>query len=133
MPVRVKVDLDGPFFRRDPRKTFRKNVREFMDEVAGLGEETVKGALRAGESGRQPLRAITPERVSGHVRGRTSSLTGKRWALTAVVSVDTSGRDRRQAIAIKAAAASIERRTGVFRKSTSAIRRAKTNLLKGLT
>jgi hypothetical protein len=133
MARRLKgVDLSGPFFRRDPVRTWRENVRDFMDEIAKTGEAEVKAQLRSGEGRRAPIRGVTPARVSGHVVGRTSSLSGKRWAATAVISVRPPG-DRRQAIAVAAAAAEIEAREHIFRRASARIRRARTNLLKGLT
>lgn len=126
------MDMTGPFFDHDPAKTFRRNVRDFMDEVAAIGEAEVKAQLRSGEGSRRPIRGVTPARVSGHVVGRTSSLSGKRWAVTAVVSPRPTG-SRKQAIAVMAAAAEIEKREHVFRRATARLRKAKTNLLKGLT
>ena len=126
------LEKSGPFFTKDPQKTFRKNVREFMDEVAALGEAEVKSAMRAGESGRREMRGIQPARVSGHVVGRTSSLKGKRWALTAVVSINNSGLTAEQGRTLMAAGAEIEKREHVFRRTTARLRRARTDLLKGL-
>jgi hypothetical protein len=131
MARRLKgVDMTGPFFRRDPVKTWRDNVKDFMDEVAALGEAEVKAQLRQGEGIRAPL--SVGGRVSNYVVGRTSSLSGKRWAVTAVVSPRPSG-SRREAIAVMAAASEIEAREHVFRTASARLKRAKTNLLKGLT
>jgi hypothetical protein len=131
MARRLKgVDLSGPFFRKDPVKTWRANVRDFMDEVAAIGEAEVKAQLQSGQGDRRPLRY--GGRVSDHIVGRTRSLAGRRWAVTAVVSPRPRG-SRREAISLMAAAAEIEAREHVFRRATSRIRRAKTNLLKGLT
>jgi hypothetical protein len=124
------VDLSGPFFRSDPAKTFRKNIRDFMDEIAKTGEADVVAQMRAGQGGRAEIRG--GGRVADYVRGRTSSISGKRWAVTAVVSVRPTG-DRKRAIAIMAAASEIEAREHIFRRTTSRLRKAKTNLLKGLT
>jgi hypothetical protein len=93
--------------------------------------------MRAGESGRLPISAgVTPNRVSGHVVGRTSSLVGKRWQATGVVSVQNRGYSREQGIALMAAASRVERQTGAFRKTTGRLRRAKKAnvdaLLKGI-
>jgi hypothetical protein len=130
MVRRAGVDMSGPFFRRDPKKTFRKNLRDFMDEVAELGEADVVAQLRAGEGRRASIRG--GGRVSQFVQGRTSSIRGKRWAVTAVVSVRPVG-DRKRAVAIMAAAAEIEAREHVFRRTTARLRKARTNLVKGLT
>lgn len=126
------LEKNGPFFRKDPQKTFRKNVRDFLDEVAELGEAEVQAAMRAGQGNRREMRGIKPARVSGHVRGRTSSLSGKRWALTAVVSINNSGLSKRQGITLMAAGAEIEKREHVFRRTTARLRKARTDLLKGL-
>jgi hypothetical protein len=134
MARRLKgVDMTGPFFQRDPVKTWRENVKDFMDEVAALGEAEVKAQLKSGEGRRAPIHGVTPARVSAYVVGRTKSLTGKRWGVTAVVSVRPFTMGRKEAISIMAAAAEIEKREHVFRTATARIKRAKTNLLKGLT
>ncbi len=126
------MDLSGPFFTRDPAKTFRQNIRDFMDEVADVGADDVRAQLRAGEDRRAPIHGVSPSRVSAYVQGRTSSLRGKRWAVTAVVSVRPVG-SRRQAISIMAAASRVEAQTHAFRRTASRLRKARTDLLKGLT
>lgn len=132
MAKRVRIEFEGPFFKKDPRKTFRQNVRDFMDEVAELGEAQVQAEMRRGQASRQPMRGVEPDRVSGHVRGRTKSLKGRRWAVTAVVSVRPDGLTARQAKTLMAAASRIESREHTFRRVASAIRAARTDLLKGL-
>lgn len=130
----VTTKLEGPFFRRDPVKTYRQNVRDFMDQVAKLGEDEVKAAMRSGESRRRPVSSgVQPARVSAHVRGRTTSLAGKRWQVSATVSV--SGRTvagRKQSVALKAAAAEIEKREKAFARASSRINRVRVDLAKGL-
>lgn len=135
--VITTIDLSGPFFQRDPVKTFRANVREMMDAVAAEGEADAKAQLRAGEGSRAPISAgVSPARVSGHVRGRTRALSGRRWAVTAVVSINNRGLSRRQGIALMAAAARVESQTHAFRRTTSRIRRSRAvnqaELFKGL-
>lgn len=125
------VDLSGPFFQRDPVKTWRENVKDFMDEVAKVGEADVGAQLRASQGNRAQL--SIGGRVSHYVVGRTKSLSGKRWATTAVVSVRPASIGSRKAIAVMAAAAEIEKRERVFARAASHVRRAKANLLKGLT
>lgn len=119
------IDLAGPFFQRDPGKTFRQNVRVLMDAVVREGEQDVRAQLQAGEGGRQPLRGISPDRVSGHVRGRTSNLSGRRWAVTGVVSVNNRGFTPKQGITLMAAAARLEQRIHAFRKTTARIRKSR--------
>lgn len=134
--IATEIDLTGPFFTRDPKKTFRRNVREMMASVAELAEADVKAQLAQGEGSRKPMRGITPSRVSGHVIGRTRSLRGKPWAVTAVVSVNNSGFTKRQGTTLMAAASELEGRLKVFRRTTSRLRRASkvtvAELLKGL-
>jgi hypothetical protein len=134
-PAVTTIDLSGPFFKSDPVKTFRQNVRVLMDAVAAEGEQDVKAQLRAGNSGRAAIRRIG-DHTSDHVIGRTRSLAGKRWALTAVVSVNNSGLSRAQGISLMAAASSVEGRVHAFRKTKNRIGRTrKTNLselLKGI-
>lgn len=136
MPRRspTSIDLSGPFFTKDPRRTFRQNIRDFMDVVAKEGEEDVKTQMRSGEGGRKPMRGIQPARVSGHVVGRTRSLGNRRWSTTAVVSVNNTGLTQRQGVTLMAAASVLERRHRYFRRTLSRLRKAgKTvDLLKGL-
>lgn len=121
-PIATTISLDGPFFSRDPAKTFRKNVREYMAALAEQGESDVKAQLRQGEAARAPVsRGVG--RVSHHVRGRAQSLRGKPWASTAVVSVNNSGWSQAEGIALMAAAAEIESRTRVFKRTTSRLRK----------
>jgi hypothetical protein len=127
-----RVDFTGPFFTKDPAKTLRQNIADMMDRLAAEGERDVKQQI-SGRSGSMPgYTGWTHSRV----RGRTSSLGGKRWAVTAVISTDTSGMSARDAIRTKAAAASIERRFHPFRRTSTALRRARAvvaaNLTKGM-
>lgn len=134
--ITTTIDRSGPFFQRDPTRTFRQNVRVLMDKVAEAGEADVKAQLRQGEGGRKKLRGITPPRVSGHVVGRTRNLRGKRWAVTAVVSVNNSGLSKRQGVSLMAASAMLEGRLHAFRRTTNRVRRARSvnvdELLKGI-
>lgn len=134
--ITTTIDLSGPFFRNDPGKTFRQNVRLLMERIAEEGEADVTAQLRAGESSRAPIRRLG-DRVSDHVIGRTRSLTGKRWAVSAVVSVNNSGLSQAQGISLMAAAASVEQRTRACRRTTSRLRRARAvnraELLKGIS
>lgn len=131
------IDLSGPFFKADPERTWRGNVRKFMAEVAELGEADVKAQLRQGEPRRRPMRGITPSRLSGHVVGRTRSLGGKPWNVTAVVSINNSGLTQKQGITLMAAGSVVEGRSKVFKRTTSRLRRARklngAELMKGLT
>lgn len=135
--IATTINAKGPFFTKDPAKTFRQNIRVLMDELAEAGESDVKAQLRSGEGGRFPLGGgIRPGRVSGHVVGRTSNLSGKRWQVTAVVSVNNRGFSKVQAVKLMAAASWLERTVRPFRRTTQRLRRlrsgAEAALLKGL-
>lgn len=134
-PMVTTISLKGPFFRADPAKSFRSNVRTMMAAVAAEGEADVKAQLRAGESSRYPL-GMGMGRVSRHVVGRTRSLTGKPWMVSAVVSVNNSGFSKAQGIKLMAAASYLEGTVHAFRKTKSRVSRSRkvneAELLKGL-
>lgn len=122
--ARPLVSMTGPFFRGDPVKTFRQNIRDLMVELTEASERDVKERMR-------------PANVTGYtssrVVGRTRAISGKPWAVTAVVSANTAGLNRRQAIRVKAAASVIESRRHPFRRAATGTRRhIKTDLAKGL-
>lgn len=75
MQPQVKVDLSGPFFQRDPSKTFAENIRHMLEGVAQEGERIASAAYPvytgAGRSG---------------VKGRVASLSGRKWYSAAVIS-----------------------------------------------
>lgn len=122
------IDMGGPFFTYQPGKTFRQNVRVLMADIAREGEADVKAQLAQGQATRKPMRLVDPDRVSGHVVGRVKNLRGKPWALNAVVSVNNSGLTKAQGQQLMAAAASIEARFHIFRRTSSRLRKAnKTN------
>lgn len=127
----LQITLEGPFFERDPGKTFRRNVRDLM---AAVGDEA-EASIRTDIEGRS-MRYSTGH-TARQLRGRTESLIGRKWETTAVISMDTRGMSRRDAIRTRAAASSIEGRWRPFRRTTGAIRRARAvlsaNLTKGLT
>jgi hypothetical protein len=137
MPSRfvTTIDKSGPFFTNDPAKTFRQNIRVLMDAIAKEGEADVKAQLQAGSSGRARISALG-DRVADHTVGRTSSIGGKRWAVTAVVSVNNLGWSRAQGISLMAAASMVERETHSFRRTTGRLRRARAintaELLRGI-
>ena len=135
--IATTIDMSGPFFRHDPRKTFRQNVRVMMAAIAAEGEDDVRAQLEAGQDRRAPISAgVQPARVSAHVVGRVQSLVGHPWAVTAVASVNNSRLTKRQGIALMAAASVLERREHAFRRTAARLRRAravnKAELLKGL-
>jgi len=134
------IDTSGPFFTKDPRKTFRQNIRTMMARVAEEGEQDIQAQQHAGESGRAPISYSSAgwsgDRVSDHVVGRVESLRGKPWQVTAVISVNNSGFSTSQGIALMAAHAEVERQTHAFRRTTGRLRRSRkvnaAELLKGL-
>jgi hypothetical protein len=131
------IDKSGPFFTKDPARTFRSNIRTMMDAVAREGQSDVRAQLQVGEGGRQPIsHGVQPGRVSAHVVGRTSNLVGKRWAVTAVVSVQNRGFTGAQGKALMAAASRVEAQTHAFRKTKGRIRSTRAmntdELLKGI-
>lgn len=133
----TSIDLSGPFFTNDPRKTFRQNARVMLARLAEEGEQDVRVQQQASESTRAPIsNKVTPDRVSGHVVGRVTALSGKRWALTAVVSVNNRGQTEAGGIALMAAASRVEERTRAFRRTTYRLRKARAinaaELLKGI-
>jgi hypothetical protein len=129
------IDMSGPFFTKDPKKTFRQNVRDMMDQLAEAGESDVKAQLQAGAGSRAVIsHGVSPDRVSEHVVGRTKSISMKRWALTAVVSVNNIGLSRQGGIALMAAASRLESQTHAFRKTAARARKVSkmNDLTKGL-
>jgi hypothetical protein len=130
------IDTSGPFFTHDPRKTFRGNIRLFMAAVADEGQRDVEAQLKSGQAEREPIRLIQPNRVSGHVVGRTKSLTGKPWEVTAVISINNRGFTKKQGTRLMAAGSVLEHRIHAFRKTKNRLRRARAvnqvELLRGL-
>jgi hypothetical protein len=131
------INTKGAFFAKDPGLTFRDNIKKLMDELAAQGEADVKAQLRAGESGRFPLGGrIVPGRVSGHVHGRTHNLAGKRWEVTAIISVNNRGFTKAQGTKLMAAHGWLESQGHAFRRTAGRLRRARavnmTELLKGI-
>jgi hypothetical protein len=114
----------GPFFRTNPRQTWRGNIRRLMERTADVMAQDVAEGFRQGAEGRAPVSRIGG-RVADRVKGRTVSRVGKRWQVTAVVSVDTADLDRREAVAVMAAASLLEGRQHPFRRSTGRLRRVK--------
>lgn len=117
------LEMTGPFFAKDPAKTFADNLEDFMDAVAKRAEAEVVARMRRGEATRD-LVSMGLGRVSDRVVGRTSNLSGRRWRVTAKVSVVPKGLVRLEAIALMAAASEVESQTGAFRKVKGRIRKA---------
>lgn len=125
-----EVELVGPFFKVDPRKTFRANARVMLTAIAEEGEKAVKT--------RSPYYTGAKGDPNAHIRdfirGRVKSLRGKPWALTAVVSslfhLYNTQNGRHYGYGRK-----LERQTRFFRRGVSSIRKQRReaeNLLRGL-
>lgn len=129
MATVTRVDFKGPFFERDVRKSMRTNIRDMMGALAQEAESDVKGQV-GGRHGSMPR---STGATYASIKGRTTSLGGKQWQVTAVVSANTGGMDRATAIRIKAAASTIERRWHPFRRTSFSIRRARAVISANLT
>lgn len=136
--TRSSISVEGPFFRNDPRKTFRQNGRVMLRGLEEEGSRDVESQYRAGQGQRAPISSgVTPNRVADHVEGRQVSTRGNPWQVTAVISVHpAAGMGGRQAVALMAAASRVEGQTGAMRKTTARLRRARkinaAELLKGI-
>lgn len=71
------IEYSGPFFEKDPVKTFRGNLRGLVESLAQDGERMVKAEL--------PRSAEAPH-YADHVIGRAKALKGKSWRMSAVVT-----------------------------------------------
>lgn len=135
MAQKLTVDLSGPFFQRDPGLTLRGNIERMMEGLAEEGERLVRTDLGRGEGQRYPL-GLGLGRVRQHAIGRVRSLQGKKWRASAVISVNNSGLTQKQGIKLMAAASYLESRLHSFRRTSSAVRRARAvvtaNLAAGL-
>lgn len=127
--LRAEIDLSGPFFTRDPRKTVKQNIRRLMEALAEEGERNVKGLMpqRTGETARG-------------VVGRVENLRGKRWAATLVVSqtrvfpwVNKGARGFVGRGEAEYRGGKLEARHHMFRKTASAMRRSRKILAANLT
>jgi len=128
----LTVRFEGPFFRSNPGKTLRGNVRDMMEALAVEAEDEVKTEVGA-HAGQMP-------RYTGYSRnaivGRVKSVAGKPWMASMVVSSSTVGKDAAESKRTLAAASIIEGRWHIFRRTASAIRRSRAvlraDLVKGL-
>jgi hypothetical protein len=71
------ITYSGPFFEKDIKKTFRGNARNLVEAIAQDGESMVRSNLPKGPAA---------PHYADFVEGRARSLSGKKWALTAVVT-----------------------------------------------
>ena len=118
---KVTVNLSGPFFQRDPGKTLYANIGRMLEGLAEEGERLVKS--------RYPVFTGAGQRG---VVGRTRSLTGKRWAVSAVVSQThvypwTNGGSKQYR------GGKTEARVHMFRDTARALRQSRAVLTANLT
>jgi hypothetical protein len=121
---KLQVDLSGPLFSRDVKKTVRNNIRRMLEGLAEEGERLARSAW-----------PVLTGAGRDHTEGRVRSLTGKPWFLTAVISAQHvypwPNGGAKQYRGGKA-----EQRVGMFRRTASALRSARpvmtANLTKGL-
>ena len=130
MTVTTKIQLEGDFFRRDPGKTMRSNIRDMLDALSDWMETEVRSEVAAHEGAMPYYTGWTHDRVEGYT---TSKRTGKRWGLWAAVGAVTAGMDTPKAIRTKAAAASIERRWHPYRRVKSGVYRSRPIITANLT
>jgi hypothetical protein len=87
---RGTVEFDGAFFTANPHKTLRQNIRVMLADMASRGESEARAE-------------VAPHRRSGDlegsIHGRVASLSGKKWALTAVVSSQLNRAKKRESYA----------------------------------
>ena len=75
--VRYDIDLSGPFFTKDVKKTVRENMRVALMATAEQGRDIVKSLTPVGPARGGHLR--------DHIVAVNKSQTGTPWHLTAVV------------------------------------------------
>lgn len=75
--VKYEIDLSGPLFKKDVRKTIRENMRQALMAEAVGGRDIARSLVPVGPA------------ANGHLRDSivavNKSQTGTPWALTAVV------------------------------------------------
>jgi hypothetical protein len=117
----LTIDLSGPLFTRDPGKTVRQNMRRAIEGLVEEGEHTV-----------QSLWPVRTGRGRAGSRGRVTSLSGKPWFLTGVVSATYvypwPGGGSKQYRGGK-----VEAKHGMFRKTAAAMRRSRKVIAADLT
>lgn len=130
----TRITKTGPFFRGDPAATFRQNAHDLMKAVAREGVADVAGQLRIGDGERRPISGTT-QHVSDYVAGELRKAPpGPNYR--AVTFVRNRGLSRERAVALMAAASTVESKVHAFRRSKGRIARARAinsaELLKGL-
>lgn len=123
--IRYDIDISGPFFTKDVRKTVRENMRAALLETVMQGRDIVQQQLTPGHG-------YLTGNLSNHIQASNKSLTGQPWALSAVVrSTVNQTMPGHKGYAMK-----VEAKYGMFRNARSAMRRAgkllKANYTRGL-
>lgn len=91
------IVLEGPFFEADIDATISENVRALVLRMAQVGQaEARRRAYSA------PRKSPGPSYSAGFIRGRVTSLQGRRWSATAVISADTTSLSQAQARRVQA-------------------------------
>lgn len=127
-PLRMRVKVEGPFFKPTAGRTFSENIRDMLGAMASEGEKDVKAQMPR----------ITGRTAEG-VKGRVSSLRGRKWMLHAVVSQTRifPWKNHRTAPAMaEYRGGKLEAKTRAFKRTTTALRAsgkvAGADLTKGL-
>lgn len=94
------IALEGPFFTADLGKTLVANAHDLVARMAQIGEAEARARVAGA-----PRRTAGPSYSGSRIRGRTAALGGHRWSVTAVISADTTGLSRAQAVRVQAALA----------------------------
>lgn len=142
MAGEFRVDFSGPFFQHQPGKTLRANIAQMMDALGHEMESDVQGQIASAQGSMPDWTGFAFD----HVLGRASSLSGKKWAATAVVSLSTRGLSGPEAVALLASGAGrhggqhgrapgIETRFHPFSRTARSVRNSKAllaDLAKGI-
>jgi hypothetical protein len=126
----------GPFFASsNPGETMLANMEKMFEALAAEGAKAAQSNMLV-NSGARALVRMTNDRAAEHVIGRTRSLAGRQWVSAAVIGISVQGLDAVQSRSLMAAASSVEKRNGAFRKVASSIRSSRAvlgaNLAAGL-
>jgi hypothetical protein len=131
---KTRITKKGPFFKADPAKTLAENIHVMMLALAKEGARDVRGQLRVGTGGRDPVSKLggrVADHIAGELRRRPA---GPKYS--AVVIVRRRGLSREYAIALSSAALYLEKTVHAFRKTRGRILRSRAinaaELLKGL-
>ena len=131
---KTTITTKGPFFKGDPAKKLADNIHTMMLAIAEEGAKDVRGQLRMGTAGRDPVSNLggrVADRLVGELRRYPRG-----DAYTARVFVRNRGLSRQQGISLMAAASFLESTIHAFRKTRGRILRARAvnaaELLKGL-